>query len=285
MGIPIQWPLVLFTLVAGTGAGLIAAACVAEFAGLKDEKLQFKAGIVALVLLVAGGCFSLLHLASPGNVMAAVTNIGSFSGISMELILLGATFIAALVYLIVVKRAGFGVASKVIGVVTIIAALLFMFYSGHGYIMESRPAWNTTILPLAYLGTSLATGAFLFALLQALAKEPGSFKAVKIILLVSAISCACVCAAWAVSIKSTGAASPVMYWGGLVICGIVAALALGCFAFLKLDESNAKVWTAVGVVVFLIATLAVRVLMWQAGDGFLDLFSSAAGGAITAWLP
>ena len=99
----IQWPLVLFSLIAGTGGSLFAFVALSELLGGK-EKTRFAATVTSLVLIVAGGCLSMLHLASPQNAFAALTNIFSFSGISIELMLLGLTFVVALAYAIVVKR-------------------------------------------------------------------------------------------------------------------------------------------------------------------------------------
>lgn len=83
----IQWPLVLFSLIAGTGGSLFAFVALSELVGGKD-KTRFAATVTALVLIVVGGCLSMLHLASPQNAFAALTNIFSFSGISIELMLL-----------------------------------------------------------------------------------------------------------------------------------------------------------------------------------------------------
>ena len=84
----IQWPLVLFSLIAGTGGSLFAFVALSELVGGKG-KTRFAATVTALVLIVVGGCLSMLHLASPQNAFAALTNIFSFSGISIELMLLG----------------------------------------------------------------------------------------------------------------------------------------------------------------------------------------------------
>ena len=70
----IQWPLVLFSLIAGTGGSLFAFVALSELLGGK-EKTRFAATVTSLVLIVAGGCLSMLHLASPQNAFAALTNM------------------------------------------------------------------------------------------------------------------------------------------------------------------------------------------------------------------
>lgn len=277
MTIDIQWPLVLFTVVAGMGAGVLVAAGAMQLLDKKaDAKVQFVATAVSLALLAVGGCFSLLHLAVPGNVMAAVYNIGSFSGISLELITLGIIFILAAVFAILQKRESEG-ALKVVAVLGVVSALLFMYFSGHGYVLESRPAWNTEMLPLAYLGTALASGVFAYGLVLAFAKgEESDFCAFKKMALVAGVVCAVCCAAYAVFLVGAVEVLPtIAFWGGLVLFGIVGALGVGVFAGMKLEPANAKALMAGGFVVDLIAVFAVRVVMWQTSDCFLDLFATA----------
>lgn len=281
MGIEIQWPLVLFTLFSGIGAGLLVPAGLAELTSKRNDKAQFVALIASLVLMVVGGCFSLLHLAAPHNVMAAVYNIFSFSGISIELILLGVCCIVALVFLIVVKRAAASPALKVIGIVGILVALLLMYFCGHGYIMVSRPAWNTEMLPLAYMGTSLAGGVFAYGVLLAACKgETEQYAPYRLAVLAGAIVCACTCALYAFAVISDAAeASAVAFWGGVVVCGIVLTLVLGVVAYLKLTPANAMAIALVGLVVAVVAILAVRIVMWDTSAGYLELFDLAAGAS------
>ena len=85
----IQWPLVLFSLTAGTGGSLFAFVGLSEFLG-GYAKMRDAGAVCSLALIVIGGCFSVLHLASPLHAISAVTNLLSFSGISIELMLLGA---------------------------------------------------------------------------------------------------------------------------------------------------------------------------------------------------
>ena len=157
----IQWPLVLFSLIAGTGGSLFAFVALSELVGGKG-KTRFAATVTALVLIVVGGCLSMLHLASPQNAFAALTNIFSFSGISIELMLLGLTFVAAAAYAIVVKRVRNAAAAKVLALVGGVLGLALGYFCGHGYVIEAQPTWMHESLPLAYFGTSLACGAFAY---------------------------------------------------------------------------------------------------------------------------
>lgn len=281
MGIDIQWPLVLFTLFSGIGGGLLVPAGIAQLTGKNNNKAQFAALVASLVLLVVGGCFSLLHLAAPHNVMAAVYNIFSFSGISIELILLGVCFVIALVYVILVKRAPESAALKVMAVLGIIAAVLLLYFCGHGYIMSSRPAWDTEMLPIAYLGTSLAGGAFAYGVVLGCSQPAeDQCKAFGLVALIEAIICACACALYSFAVIGDAAeASTVAFWGGVVVCGIVLMLIVGVVSYLKLVPGNLMAVAVVGLVIAVIAILAVRVVMWNTSEGYLELFSLAANAS------
>ena len=281
MGIETQWPLVLFTLFSGIGAGLLIPTGIAELADKSNEKTRSVALIVSLIMLIAGGCFSLLHLAAPHNVMSAVYNIFSFSGISMELILLGACCIVTLVFLVAVKRALGSNVLKAISIIGIIVAVLLMYFCGHGYVMPSRPAWDTEMLPIAYLGTSLAGGIFAYGVILALYKgDEGDVKIYRNVVLLGTIVCACSCAMYCIAVIADAVdESAIAFWCGLVICGIVLMLVVGVFAFLKLEPGNLMTVAIFGLVVAVIAILAVRVVMWDTSEGYLELFPLAATGS------
>ncbi|MDR2492296.1 MAG: dimethyl sulfoxide reductase anchor subunit [Coriobacteriales bacterium] len=266
----IQWPLVLFTLVAGAGAGTLAAAGAGEFLGA-GRRARFLAGVIALILLVAGGLCSLAHLGQAGNVMAAVTNLGSFSGISLELIALAVAVVVALVYVLVAGREGG--ASKVVGVLGIAVGLAFAYLSGHGYeAVASRPAWAVLPLSLSYLLSSVATGAFVFVALQRLQGDDADAARTPVLLatIVAALS-AVSYVIYAVMVPLGD--SVALFWGGAVLVGGVVAAAAGVFAYMR--GSAAVVWLA--LIAALAGGLAFRVVMWMAGSAYLpNLFDIAS---------
>lgn len=281
MGIEIQWPLVLFTLFSGIGGGLLVPAGMAQLTGKRNDMAQFIALVASMVLLVVGGLFSLLHLEAPQNVMAAVYNLFSFSGISLELILLGLCFLVALVFAILFKRQPDGVALKVVAVLGIIGAVLLLYFCGHGYIMVSRPAWDTEMLPFAYLGTSLAAGAFAYGVILGISHPTDEqCRVFRSVVLVCGIVCALTCAAYSFAVMADAAEeSAVAFWGGIVICGVVGTLILAVFSYLKLVPSNVMALAVIGLVVAIIAVLAVRIVMWETSAGYLELFAQAAMGS------
>ena len=264
----IQWPLVFFSLLAGAGGGVLAFIGVSEVRGIA-EKTRMPAVITALVLLILGGCASVLHLGQPSNIMAAATNIFSFSGISVELIMLGINVVVCIVYLVVVRRENPGSAAKIVGVIGLVTGLIMAFVVGNGYVIEAQPNWNNFMLPLSYFGSGLACGATIFASLMVARKENEvELKKISIFVIVAiAIQMVAFLGFGAV----TGfAADALVYWVCAILIGSVVALV--CAFYMTKNGSFAYA----ACVCALIAGIAFRVVMWMLGTGYLNLFADAA---------
>lgn len=270
----IQWPLVLFSLIAGTGGSLFAFVALSELVGGKD-KTRFAATVTVLVLIVVGGCLSMLHLASPQNAFAALTNIFSFSGISIELMLLGLTFVAAAAYAIVVKRVRNAAAAKVLALVGGILGLALGYFCGHGYVIEAQPTWMHESLPLAYFGTSLACGAFAYDII---ASRLGDGKEelrgrMPVALMVCTTVSAVAVVAYAGALGFDAAmAHGAVFWGGVVLCGIVGTLGAGLVRLVGRAVPALTV-DAIGLICAFVGGVSIRVLMWVCATGYLDLFA------------
>lgn len=269
----IQWPLVLFSLFAGTGGTLFAFAGASEFAG-GERKARETAAIVSLALMVVGGCFSVLHLASPLHALSAVTNLLSFSGISIELMLLGATFVAVAAYLALSKRGAVGgQGAKALAVIGSILGLMLAFFCGHGYVIEGQPTWNTNLLPCAYLGTCLACGAFAFAMLcNACGNAKGLPAWVGVACLVSGVLGAVGALGYAQFLGASAVAQPLLLWIGVGACGVVGVLASAVVVW-RQSESNVQLACTLGLLFAVVGGLSVRVLMWVCATGFVNLFA------------
>jgi anaerobic dimethyl sulfoxide reductase subunit C (anchor subunit) len=252
----IQWPLVLFTLIAGAGAGMLTCAGLGEFLGA-SKKTRFVAAIIALVLFVVGGIASILHLGQPASVMAAAANLGSFSPISLELIFLGLSALVALIYIFVVNREGG--ASKIVGIIGVVVGIIFMYVSGHGYeVITARPAWANPALSLGYLFTSLTLGGFCFLALQAIFKdEADSFK--KAALIVAVVAALATIALAVYGFSAPLGESAVLFWICAVVVGGVLSVVAGVVAFMK--ENSAMAY--LGVLTALVGGLAFRIIMWM----------------------
>lgn len=272
----IEWTLVLFSLLAGCGGCAFAYLGLSGFM-LSSKKGRFQIALVAFIVTVVGGFCSVAHLASPENVMAAVWNIGSFSGISVELMLIGIVCILMIVYMVMVKREVSETGIKVIGAVGAVFGLLLAFFTGHGYVIESRALWNTEMLPIAYLGTSLAFGAFAYVVCAVAFKvEPEEVHKMALPVGVGAIigAISVVCYVFAVGFDQA-ASEPVVLWGGLILCGVVATAVCGVVVILRKKYLDSLAMPCVGLVFSAIGALSLRAFMWLMGSGFLDLFEVA----------
>lgn len=277
----IQWPLVLFSLMAG------AAGAVLAFSGLSSliggcATTRRRAVWTALALLVAGGLCSVAHLASPLNAISAVTNLLSFSGISIELMLLAATFIVGVVYLILTReRVHSGV--QVVAVLAIVFGIAIGFFCGHGYVIDAQPTWNSETLPFAYAGTSLALGGFIYALIASMAPKPSlsedadqTEKALKLpwaVLVASALGATGIAAYLLFLGLDAASAQGALFWGGAVACGIVGTLACAVINLVLAAAKGAMPIAIAGIVCAAAGGIAVRMLMWVCASGYIDLFS------------
>lgn len=270
----IQWPLVLFSLLAGTGGSLFAFVGLSEFLG-GSSKVRDAGSVVAIALIVLGGCFSVLHLASPLHAISAVTNLLSFSGISIELMLLGANFVVMLAYILVRKRSNATTPVKVLAVLGIVFGLMLGFFCGHGYVIDAQPTWNSETLPLAYLGTSLACGAFLYGTIVALKGDEKEFGGkLGVFTLGAAIVGAIGLVAYVVFLGIDAASSQALVlWGGVIALGIVATLAIGALGAFGGGKMPAIAVGVSGLACAFVGGLAVRSLMWLCATGYIDLFS------------
>lgn len=271
----IAWPLVLFSLLAGAGG------CTFAYVGLSEllkvgEGARFQTSVLALAITIVGGCCSVAHLASPQNVMAAVWNLGSFSGISLELIMIGITAIIMIVYLIVLKRSAEAAgARKALAVLGIIAGLLLAFITGHGYVIEAQAAWNTELLPLAYLGTALALGAFIYQSCAISAKVDAEDLA-KTARPVGAGALIGAVTALAYAAYAGIAASPAVAGFGVVVCGVVVTAVCGILVIAKKQFATTIAVPVIGAIAAFVGALSLRCFMWIVGGGFLTLFQIAS---------
>lgn len=269
----IQWPLVLFSLIAGTGGSLFAFVALSELLGGK-EKTRSAATVTSLVLIVAGGCLSMLHLASPQNAFAALTNIFSFSGISIELMLLGLTFVVALAYAIVVKRLRNALAAKALAVVGGILGLALGYFCGHGYVIEAQPTWMHESLPLAYFGTALACGAFAYDAIAARCGTAADELSGR--MPVALVVCAGIATVTLISyvgfLGFPAAGNEVLLWGGIVACGMLGTVAPALVRLLA-PQVPALPADVAGLLCAVAGGVSVRMLMWVCATGYLNLFA------------
>lgn len=274
----VQWPLLIFSMLVGTSAGMMVFAGIGELTG-RFKSVRFLLAVIAFALLVVGGCVSALHLGHPERALHILGNVSS--GLSKELFAVGALAVVTFVYAVLARKA-FDGAAKAFGVLAFIAGLVLPFVAGASYMMAARPAWDSVTLPLMYLGTGIGMG---FALCAALVlmkgeKSDASF-AVKLALAGVVIAAAVTLAyvAWiamapyqAESRSITRLVSgdlAAYFWVGVVALGIVAPVVLGFVAWRKSAASEgvsaavACLWAALACTV--VGGIALRVAMYLLG--------------------
>lgn len=174
-----EMPLTLFTTLAPLGAGafvtLALAFCLAK---LSDEQLKKIDRMTALPLgiVLLGFVCAFFHLSSPLHAFGVFAGVGS-SPLSNE-ILAGVVFLVlAVVYwaLALSGKLSLG-ARKGFAAVLAVLALVFAWFMGAAYAIETIVSWNTMMVPVQMLGFCLVGGAALGAFVLALA---GSLDAVR----------------------------------------------------------------------------------------------------------
>lgn len=272
----IQWPLVLFSMLAGCGGCCFAFAGVAGALGESTTVTLWATG-VSLVLVVVGAVCSMMHLATPRHAFAAVTHLLSFSGISVELIMLGVVSALMAAYGAACLWFDNELARLVLGIAGAVAGVVLAFVTGHGYLISSKPTWNTKKLPLAYTGTALVAGGFLYAVVSVATGGVWAMELpVKLLLAACAVFSAVTVAAYLGHLgMQTAKKNPTLFWVGIVVCGLVVPLACAAILLAPLPSMAFVAVAAVGFVAAMAGGLSLRMLMWIVGAGFLFFFEDA----------
>ncbi|MVN59506.1 MULTISPECIES: dimethyl sulfoxide reductase anchor subunit family protein [Adlercreutzia] len=272
----IQWPLVLFSMLAGCGGCCFAFAGVAGALGESTTVTLWATGI-SLVLVVVGAVCSMMHLATPRHAFAAVTHLLSFSGISVELIMLGVVSALMAAYGAACLWFDNELVRLVLGMAGALAGVVLAFVTGHGYLISSKPTWNTKKLPLAYTGTALVAGGFLYAAVSVATGGVWAMELpVKLLLAACAVFSAVTVAAYLGHLgMQTAKKNPTLFWVGIVVCGLVVPLACAAILLAPLPSMAFVAVAAVGFAAAMAGGLSLRMLMWIVGAGFLFFFEDA----------
>jgi DMSO reductase anchor subunit len=257
----IQWPLVVFTLFTGTAGWAMFFTGLNEFTH-KSDRSGFVPGIVSIALLAAGAIASTLHLSHPDRIMGALAH--PTSGIFTEFVLVMLLGISILVYLVCLKRGAQRVV-KVFAVSGMVFGVLISFMAGDSYIMASRAAWDTVLLPVAYLGTAIPAGAALYWALACRTED-----SIKMAAFASAIGGGVALVTVLVYTTATGVITStgavytpiVLCCSGLIpfVCGLIA----------RKRPHPALMWTT--LVFSLAGGFLFRIMMWVVGVAFYNFF-------------
>ena len=259
----IQWSLVLFTVLSGCGAGLFACTALDEFRGGAASKVRLPACAVAVALLVVGGI---------DRIMAVLSH--PTAGIFLEALLLGLLAVCIAVYALLVKREASSGARKALAATGIVLAVAFAFACGVSYMMTSRPVWNTVALPLAYLGTALATGAALYLVMCAALKvDEGDVKKAGVYAAAGGALSLVLTVAFGLVSGTAFGDQAALFWVAVVLCGSAAPAVCGVLVARK--SGGALSLGVVALAGALVGSVAVRAVMWLVGTAVANYFGFA----------
>lgn len=285
----VQWPLLIFGLLAGLSMGCLGAISVSELRGKLGE-LRLPGLAVALGALAMGGVASVLHMGNPGRVLYVLSNVGS--GIAQELLATAVAGIVIVAYLVAAKKQASSGIRKALATLGLIVAVVLPFITGHAYMQGARPAWNTWFLPLMYVGAAGAMGLLTMYLLGAIRKTDAADlarlgKATFVAVIVFAATAGLYLAAVAfapypdfsrsIARVLTGDLAP-LFWGGVLVAGMMVPLMVtGMGAFGRSAGASAHEETvagtlatkpaaiAVGLICLIAGSIAVRIIMYLLG--------------------
>lgn len=174
-----EMPLALFSTLAPMGAGAFVVLAVAFFAGKFDDDAlrridRFTAIPVGLVIV--GFIAAFFHLANPLNAFAVFGGLGS-SPLSNEVVM-GVVFTVVMLAYWLWAFLGKMPEGARKGLVAVVAVLgvVFAFFTGMAYMIDTIPSWNTLAGPVQMVGFALLGGAAVAVLVLTLAGSGAALK-------------------------------------------------------------------------------------------------------------
>lgn len=157
-----EMPLALFSTFAPMGAGAFIVLAVAFFTNsFKEDQLKRidRLTSIPLIFVVAGFIAAFFHLASPLNAINVFAGIGS-SPLSNE-IACGIVFVVvALIYWIAALTGKLSSGARQgLSAVVAVVAVVFAYFIGSAYMMDTIGSWNTVMVPLSIISFALVGGA------------------------------------------------------------------------------------------------------------------------------
>ena len=292
----LQWPLIIFTTLVAWSAGLFGTQALMAVFGV-GKKAQVPAWVASAVLLAAGGIAVFFHLEHWERIFNGFGHLTS--GITQELIAIVVLAVAAVAYLVLMRKSDDGASvPKWLAWVAVALSVVLVAVMAHSYTMAARPAWDSALWILYVLGNACVLGPATFALLSALAAGgPGDqpadraadagAPAGRTALAGAAINALATLAfaaflqlsagsfadvglyfdpthptrAMADAAATVGAQAPLL-WLGVVAVGAIVPLAA---AFLGRRTGNWKLWAPAAIIAALVGAVCMRVVFYNLG--------------------
>ena len=284
----LQWPLILFTTLVAWSAGVFGTQAVLALRG-EAPKAQLSCWITAAVLLAAGGIAVFFHLEHFERIFNGFGHLTS--GITQELIAIVVLAVAAIVYLVYLRRDE-GKVPAWLAVLSIALAAVLVVVMAHSYMMSARPAWDSVLWIFYVLGNACVLGPATVALIGAAVNAvttivyavtlqflEGSFTTVGYYS-DPTMPTAPLVDVTAVGNVFTGELAPLM-WIGVILVGAVVPLIAALLekrsgATPAADgtavASRAELWMAVAVIAAVIGAICMRVVFYELGASVFMLY-------------
>jgi anaerobic dimethyl sulfoxide reductase subunit C (anchor subunit) len=284
----IEWALVFFTLFICLSVGTFLGAVVATEWWGKAAQVRLPGAIVTLVTLGVGGFSSVLHLGHPERLFGALGH--PTSGIFAESTMIGLFGLDVLIYLWAMRKGLPDQTRRRIATVGTLPAVMLAFAVGDTYVLSSRPAWDTLILPTLYVVSAAVMGCFSLSLLVAHSKSADAATetapVVDLATLVALAVQGVLLIAYLVHLAiapypdETRSATRVLagnlaplFWIGLVLIGLLIPFVLTTKFRTKISANLSSLASAkLGLICVLVAGVAFRVLMFSLGSSIRHFF-------------
>jgi anaerobic dimethyl sulfoxide reductase subunit C (anchor subunit) len=295
-----EWPLILFTFFLCVAGGAFGAQGMLTVVG-KGRKMQLASLITALAALIVGGVAVFMHLQHWERIFNGFGHITS--GITLELIGCVVFGVALVLYFLMMRRSEDSVAPKWCGIMAIAVSLALPTVTGMSYLMPSRPSWDTPLLVVFYLTNTVFMGALIALILTGLTKSDGTRDiSVKLGLVGGLLQMAVVFIYAFVINGSTDLYSAdisyyfdptlpdvamvdatslmqsiftgsqaVMFWVGVVVVGVVVALALLCLSK-QLDGKKLASAAGAALVCTAVGSICWRVILYVVAISVFALY-------------
>lgn len=275
-----EMPLALFSTLAPMGAGAFVILAIAflatKFDGDTLKKID-RFTTIPVVFVIVGFIAAFFHLANPMNAFGVFANVGT-SPLSNEIVA-GVVFtVLMLVYWIwaLTGKMSDG-ARKGLAAVVAVLGIIFAFFTGMAYMINTIPSWNTAAGPVQMAGFALVGGAALGVLVLALAGctdalKTGSLKtgtlAVLIVGLILGLG------AFAIQASTASALENALFSGAdlvagammIIVCGVICLVGTGvCDVFaVRGAGAGAMVGISIGAAVLAIVGILLLRLAFYA---------------------